>query len=690
MVRLGYLLVAASCILLVARVFYGEMARQTGGDWSAPLDDVFIHFDYARAIARGYPMEWSEGNGFSSGNTSLTYPFVLAAGYWVGFRGALLMQWAAIVACCSILVYLLACVPLARGLPRWARLLLPPTVLSLGALNWSLVSGMEVAFFLAVWGLALHAALAHRYCPSNKLTTAALKLGAAGVLMVATRPEGTSALLVLGLCAAWLVWRSHRSRRLALRVLIVAGLPAIAFLLLQGLVNRALTGESLANGSIVKLALHNPFMTPYEKWKDYTFHLGYCFWRVVEHHFAKERPYGFPFGWIPVLLSLVPLASRRTRAPALLLLASSVTFVLLVAMNGQVRWQNERYVMPAVAWLLTSAALGLGVLLSAGKSALSRATWPARASVAVALAALFVVQQAPNMRDQIWFFGRACRNIRDQHLRAGLLLRQLNPPPRRVAVGDAGALMYASDLPGLDIIGLGGYHNFPFARASVHGVGATIELIERMPISERPDVLAIYPSWFPSLAMFFGRPIVMVPVEGNVICGGSHKGIYRADWTLLNTGARPMTLEKFERVIDDLDVADLMSEREHGYSFQGPQTGFVQFRILPDARDGSRDVLDAGRVLLSGRTERFSLRSPSFGTTARLIVRSAPVDKGTVEVTIDGVRLGELVLEPGDGWTELSLGLPYDSKRERQMQVTFEAQNTREWTNFHIWVVEKP
>jgi hypothetical protein len=61
-------------------LFYAYMRVQTGGDWSAPLDDVFIHFDYARATARGYPFQWSEGNGFSSGNTSLSYPFALPSG----------------------------------------------------------------------------------------------------------------------------------------------------------------------------------------------------------------------------------------------------------------------------------------------------------------------------------------------------------------------------------------------------------------------------------------------------------------------------------------------------------------------------------------------------------------------------------------------------------------------------------
>src|SRR5688572_31778734 len=66
--------------LFAACLFYASMRlqiRSTGGlplaspnDWSAPLDDVFIHFDFARAIARGYPFQWSEGNGYSSGGSS--------------------------------------------------------------------------------------------------------------------------------------------------------------------------------------------------------------------------------------------------------------------------------------------------------------------------------------------------------------------------------------------------------------------------------------------------------------------------------------------------------------------------------------------------------------------------------------------------------------------------------------------
>ncbi len=150
-----HLAFSIACVSIAAHTFYGYMHVQTGGEWSAPLDDVFIHFDYARATARGYPFQWSEGNGYSSGNTSLSYPFVLALGYFVGFRGLLLMKWAAIVACASILAFLLATAKLTAPFGRWAKYLLPPAVLCVGALDWSLFSGMENAFHLATWALAL-------------------------------------------------------------------------------------------------------------------------------------------------------------------------------------------------------------------------------------------------------------------------------------------------------------------------------------------------------------------------------------------------------------------------------------------------------------------------------------------------------------------------------------------------------
>ena len=139
--------------------FVAAMLHQTGGVWSAPLDDVFIHFDYARSTARGYPFQWSEGNGYSSGNTSVAYPFVLALGYWAGFRELALVEWSLVVAFGFLLLFFWGAGRLVAPLGAWARYLVPPMVLSMGALGWSLWSGMENAMHLGVWGLAVLATL---------------------------------------------------------------------------------------------------------------------------------------------------------------------------------------------------------------------------------------------------------------------------------------------------------------------------------------------------------------------------------------------------------------------------------------------------------------------------------------------------------------------------------------------------
>jgi hypothetical protein len=693
--RAVYTVFAGGVTLFVARQFYGYMLVQTGGEWSAPLDDVFIHFDYARATARGYPFQWSEGNGFSSGNTSLLYPFVLAVGYLAGFTGQRLMIWAGLVACCAIFGLLLVTPRLFDRQGPVAKYLAPLAIFSVGALDWSLWSGMEVALFLGVWAGALDAYLSlaepfggaarptsHGVAP--ELGRAHWQLGLFGALMVLTRPEGASSIAVLGIASAAAV-RRKASTRSAAFTLFAAGLPACLVLAAQAALNRIFTGETVANGALVKLTLYNPFMTSREKVDEYWFLLKYVIFRNVEYHFTDVPIYG----WIIPALAAVPLFSSRTRTVAIVLWSSIAGWLVLVALNAQVRWQNERYTMPAVAWALLLAALGISLLLelrSRTRDPWVIGGWLARAVPAAVLLVLFRWHEEPRMRDQIWFFGRACRNIRDQHLTAGRVIRRLPQRPKRVLVGDAGAILYASDLPGLDLIGLGGFHELPFARASVHGLGATLELLEHVPFSDLPDVMAIYPSWWGDLPGWFGRRLTAIPVRGNVICGGPEKVIYETDWHVLGSGALPRTLRSNEKVTDEVDVADLVSERRHGYGFPHPSAGFVDAKILPDPAQHSKDMFDAGRRIPPGRSETFRLRLAP-GPNARLIVRSAPEHSTSVDVDIDGARIGRLHFAPGDGWSEESTPLP-DTKGGREMEVTLTPVEGGDWVDHHVWSVQ--
>src|SRR5579862_5791515 len=57
------------------------------GHAGAALDDAYIHFQYARAIAEGHPLRFQAGEPASSGATSLLWPLVLAPFWALGARG---------------------------------------------------------------------------------------------------------------------------------------------------------------------------------------------------------------------------------------------------------------------------------------------------------------------------------------------------------------------------------------------------------------------------------------------------------------------------------------------------------------------------------------------------------------------------------------------------------------------------
>lgn len=696
-----FLLFAGALTLIVARYFFSSARLQTlfaeysaagaklvdpaktAGPWSAPLDDVFIHFDFARSIARGHPFEWSEGGGYSSGGTSLLYPFVLAIGYRIGFDGLELMEWAGVVACVSVFALLIASRRAFRELPIATSYLAPPAVLGIGALSWSLFSGMEVAFFLALWAgsfvawddltTEVHAA---------RLTAKAAVLGLWGAALVAARPEAAVTVAVLGLSAAYFL--RGFGRRSGARVVALSALPGVLVVAGNMLANYVMTGEPTAAGALAKLEYYHPHLTSFEVLKSWGGFLLYQLLRLTNHHFSTL----IPFGWIPWFFAVAALVHRSTRRPAVLLWFSILGWFSVVALNGQVKWQNERYSMPAVAWLMLAAALGLGATLKSALDAPRDAKRAGAGVLALALVALFVGFQAQRYRQQIWFFGRASKNILEQHMRVGTALRYgFDTPPRRVLVGDAGAIPYVSDLPALDVIGLGGYRGLPFARATRMNIAAAAELIEHIERGDRPDVFALYPNWWGDFPDWFGRRVAAVPIRGNVICGSVTKVIYRADWSALEGSGTPASLAPGERVLWELDAADLLSERASGYRQIPARPAFVTSRMLPNPNAPSRDLFDAARAIAPGVSERFTLRGLEPGKRLRLLVRSANAHSQRIPIIAGGQSLGYVDIPGKDGWAESSIELPPPSGNELEIEIT---PTRHERVLFHFWAVGRP
>src|SRR5690606_26735791 len=98
----------------------------------------------------------------------------------------------------AVMAWLTWSTSLSRELPRWTWFLFPPVLLSAGSLNWSMFSGMEVAFFMACWAACMPCWFRLVDAPSLER---GLLLGLACALMVATRPEAVVVVAVLSLSA---------------------------------------------------------------------------------------------------------------------------------------------------------------------------------------------------------------------------------------------------------------------------------------------------------------------------------------------------------------------------------------------------------------------------------------------------------------------------------------------------------
>jgi hypothetical protein len=142
-------------------------------------------------------------------------------------------------------------------------------------------------------------------------------------------------------------------------------------------------------------------------------------------------------------------------------------------------------------------------------------------------------------------------------------------------------------------------------------------------------------------------------------------------------------LRQGERVVDELDIADLLSERQHGYNLPRPHVGFVRYRLLLDPDEPSRELFDAGRIVPSGEVQRARMRT-SQGQ-ARLIVRVAPEQQGHTVVRIDGREIGAFHEKPRRHvWQELSVRLPEGIGPELELEL----ESDSDAVHYHVWIVE--
>ncbi len=607
-------------VLAALGVFLVPAAWATPGLFPAPLDDVYIYFDHARSTARGCFSCWTMDGGFSSGATSPPYSMLLAVGWAVGFRGAALGAFAAAFAVVA-LVDLLRSLRRITPRPFALALLGPLSVLGVPLLTWSLASGMETALVAAALGRALVAASRTWTAPPDLRARAQARAGAWLALVAWSRPECAP----LSACLALAIAHGAGSLGVLGSLARAAG-PTAGLLGLWASILRLETGDWVASGALRKVVTYDPYATPLDMAGVFLRNLLRVTTEGVEIALGGTASAGVLLG-----LGLAAILTRRTRRLGLSLAGGALGALFLVCLNVTAPFQNLRYVAPTLLCLLVLGALGVYALSLRGR-ALGAAGCVALLGVTAA--------SARALPRQVDHFTRASRNIAEQQVEVGRRLRDLGA--RRVFLSDAGAIPYVTDTSAIDGLGLGAFGGLPFAKASTHGAPAVLELIERLDPAERPDVLAIYDSWWPGVGARFGHRLFSVSIADNVICGAAEKVVYRADWSLLEL--RP------PKAHDTVDVADLVDEAAHHLTFTRPRGGYVVDAVLLD--EAGRLAWDAGRVLAAGQQLTFTAILPGGPRAVDLVVTTDEAADAAVRHGAAHARLEREPAAPGR-WVRL-------------------------------------
>lgn len=647
-----------------------------------PLDDTYIHFQYARQWAAGQPLTYYPGDPPTSGATSLLYAPLLALGYAAGFDGWALATWALGIGALAFfgsawLVYLIGrASPLAEE-PGGAgyALVLALAYAVTGPFVWAALSGMETAFFLFLTLLTFYAAQRDRF----RLAAAA------GALAVLTRPEGA---IVAALAAIALAvrrkWPGGGRARLRRGALLAA---PVAAALIQPAINWAATGSASASGMQAKSLLANTGAPPGERLTDVVSFFGRMWGELLVGRSADFGTFTSPLlapAALGALLAGTWLAWRGRRVnAAALALATILLLTAAVATLDTAFWQFKRYQLPVMALFYPAAAWtarGLGDGLAA------RAGWRAWRW---ALPALILLPSLLTALSFARYYGENVAVVRDQQVPMARWVRDNLPADAdapRVGVHDVGMMGYFSERPLYDVVGLTLPGPAPSWR---QGPGA---IYEHMAHSRyRPGAFAIYPDVqglrYLLDAGVFGDVLAEFPVtlgEHNVAAAADYQAVYAADWRTTRPeeiAAQASTLDAVRGLVlvDAVDVAHLGSEDGHDYTWWQDESppGFVTevythwyHACGPPDEEGCR-ATDGGRVLTGG--ESFTLRTRP-GEDLLLVTRVHGRTSVPLTVFVNGIRVAERVQPAVPGrWVEIVTWMPAAQITGTRTRVRIEA-----------------
>jgi hypothetical protein len=501
--------------LVPCAVFLAGELYVLDGRLGLPLDDSWIHLQFARNLAGGAGLAYNPGQRVV-GSTAPLWTALLSVGFLLGVAP---LVWAKALGVGFHLLGIGGTWRLGRelGLPGRGAILAAVLAATSSPLVWGALSGMEVSLFtaLAVWGMALHV--------RDRRLGGRLPLGMVALTVASlARPEG---LLLLALAVVdrllslrredaelrWIPpdWRSLIAG-LALALLVIV--PAV-------LAYQTLGGSPLPTTFDSKAGYSAPGLP----------RARYLF--EVVGVLAAAQPLATLLAPAGILVLLARLGARDDRGllPALWATGLPLAYGILSGGGRGIFGNFGRYFFPLLPALAVLAVVALGPLdrslpprLRIGGASLARRGW------------LGAVLLLPGLLALPAAAGRYVHNLHDIEAGDVALARWLQPrlpPEATLAVDDIGALKYLLPNPVLDLAGIVSPRIHDYARRSRATTGSFCPGALEFVREERPDYLAIFPRHHPCFTDAEFPPLLRLDVPGNITLGEGTIVLHATPWT---------------------------------------------------------------------------------------------------------------------------------------------------------------
>ncbi len=455
---------AAMCILTEWYAF------QTNGSFGFPLDDTWIHLQFARNLRTWGAYSYYGNQMVTSGSTSPLYTFLLAAGFFFTQNEMMLGYLYGVVFFLAAALFLFWIVRLLteRSLIAAAASML---FLLEPHLQWIALSGMETTLFLA--GL-----LAAWYF---YLRRQAIGFGVACGILLWTRPEGLLFLFVILLDAAYhaKLVRSERSKKrtpVPSMVWMKKGIvTAAVFFSCYAAFNLSLSGTVFPNTMAAKMKY---YASP-----DRSFHQDVL--KFVSGGHQQVLVWFEVAGVIAIAASLI----RRRESPALTAILWPLLLYIAYWRYLPVLYQEGRYMMPVLPFLIVVGIIGMREVTALVASLFSGGAALNRLRFILPVFLLIVLAQygygAWKGREN---YAEYCKYITDRQVRAGLWIRNHLPETAVIATHDVGAIAYYSGRRIVDMVGL-------VSPDMIENIGS-LDRLKSFLIRKKATHLAVLRNWF--------------------------------------------------------------------------------------------------------------------------------------------------------------------------------------------------